>query len=261
MARVETDRQGAVLTVVNNDPQTRNALSKDFYIAFNDVLKQAEADAAIRAVVLTGAGEFFCSGGNISGLKERMEVDAVTRRNSVEHLHDLIRTMRGTPTPILCAVEGGAAGAGAALAVAGDLLVAARDAYLALSYVKVGLTPDGGSTLFYGRALPRHLLQEMVWTGDKIPVERFHALGLVNRLTEKGAALATAQEWAAQIADGPAQAIAGGKRLVEAAARSTMDEQLDMEADGIAEALGGPEAREGLNAFLEKRRPDFANAG
>ena len=226
MARIETSRDGAVLTVVNNDPATRNALSVEFYDGAREVLQAAEADASVRAVVLTGAGGFFCSGGNVASLKERSEADLAARRSGVDRLHALIRLMRATRLPILSAVEGGAAGAGAALAVACDLVVVSREAYVSLAYVKIGLTPDGGSTLFFGRGLPRQLVQEMVWTGARIPAERLFQLGMVNRLVDHGTALATAQAWAAELADGPADAIAAGKRLVEAAQTASMDDHL-----------------------------------
>ena len=104
-------------------------------------------------------------------------------------------------------------------------------------------------------------MTEMVWTGDRIPVERLYAIGLINRLTEPGGALGEAQSWAAQLAKGPAQAIARGKALINAAPLNAVDAQLDAEADGIAEALGGPEGREGISAFLGKRKPDFTNVG
>ncbi|UOM33223.1 oxepin-CoA hydrolase, alternative type [Acuticoccus sp. I52.16.1] len=257
MARVEVERDGAVLTIVNNDPATRNSLVPEVYLGTTDALKAAEADASVRAVVLTGAGDFFCSGGNITSLRDRVGADTATRRQSVEKLHTLIRTIRASRLPIIAAVEGGAAGAGASLAAACDLIVASRTAYMSIAYVKIGLTPDGGSTVFFGRALPRHLVQEMVWTGDRIPAERLAALGLINRLAEPGTVLAAAQAWAAELARGPAMAIARGKALVNSAATASVDEQLDLEADGIAEALGGPEAREGLAAFLDKRPTDF----
>lgn len=257
MARIETERNGAVMTLINNDPATRNSLVEEFYLGANEALRQAEADPTIRAVVLTGAGGFFCSGGNIPSLKSRMGGDPDTRRKNVEKLHNLIRTIRGSRLPIIAAVEGGAAGAGASLAAACDLIVSARDAYMSIAYVKIGLTPDGGATVFFGRALPRHFVQEMVWTGDRVPAERLHEFGLINRLVDKGEAVKAAEAWAAEIAKGPAAAIARGKRLVNSATTASMEDQLDMEADGIADALGGPEAAEGLTAFLDKRAPDF----
>ncbi|MBX2854892.1 MAG: enoyl-CoA hydratase [Rhodobacteraceae bacterium] len=258
--QIQTNRDGAVLTVINNNPATRNSLSWSFYDGFRAEIDRAAADPEIRALVLTGAGGFFCSGGDLSGLKERSEADAATRRVSVERLHAMIRAMRRFPKPIIAAVEGGAAGAGVSLALACDLIVSASDAYVSVAYVKIGLTPDGGSTAFLGRALPRQLLTEMVWTGDRIPMTRMQELGLVNRLTEPGKSLAEAQIWAARLAEGPVRALARGKALIDAASETSFDDQLDAEAEGIAESLGGPEGREGIAAFLEKRRPNFRDA-
>ena len=257
MEKLILERQGRVLVATNNDPATRNSLSWDFYEGFREAVEAASVDAGIGAVVVTGAAGFFCSGGNVSGLQERAQADYPTRRSSVDKLHAMILAMRACPKPIIAAVDGGAAGAGASLAAACDLVVAARDAYFSVAYIKIGLTPDGGATAFLGTALPRQLMAEMVFTGDRIPVERLYTLGLVNRLTEPGQSLPTALEMAARLADGPAAALAVGKRLIDQARLNGLKEQLDHEADGIATALGGAEGREGIAAFLEKRKPDF----
>ncbi|MBY8974514.1 enoyl-CoA hydratase/isomerase family protein [Rhodobacteraceae bacterium NNCM2] len=253
-----TSQAGGVLTVVNSDPATRNALSPAFYVGFREVLEAAGGNPSIRAIVLTGAGDFFCSGGNVSGLKERSESDHATRRGSVERLHGMIRAMRACPKPIIAAIEGGAAGAGVSMALAADMIVASRSAYMSVVYVKIGLTPDGGATALLSAALPRQLVSEMVWTGDKIPMTRLHELGLVNRLTGEGEALAEAEALATRLAVGARGAIAAGKALIAAAEDGDFDAQLDREAEGIATSLGGPEGREGIAAFLEKRKPDFS---
>ena len=257
MEKLVLERKGRVLVATNNDPATRNSLSWDFYDGFREAVEAATADAGIGAIVLTGAAGFFCSGGNVNGLKERSRADYKTRRSSVNMLHRMILAMRDCPKPIIAAVDGGAAGAGASLAAACDLVVAARDAYFSVAYVKIGLTPDGGATAFLGAALPRQLMAEMVFTGDRIPVERLYGLGMVNRLTEPGQSLPAALELATRLADGPAAALAAGKRLIDQARLNSLEEQLDLEADGIATALGGAEGREGIAAFLEKRKPDF----
>ena len=166
--------------------------------------------------------------------------------------------MRDCPKPIIAAVDGGAAGAGASIMAACDLIVGARDAYASVAYIKIGMTPDGGSTAFLGTALPRHLISEMVFTGDRVPLERLHGAGLVNRLTEPGGALDAAMAWAAEIAEMPSQALAKGKALINSARTASLKDQLDAEADGIATALGGAEGREGISAFLEKRKPDWS---
>jgi len=257
--KILTRREGRVLVLTINDPATRNALNWDIYDGLREAIEAASADASAGAVVVTGAEGFFSSGGNLHGLKERSEADAATRRSSVERLHRMIRAIRGCPKPVIAAVEGGAAGAGASLALSCDMIVAAREAYLSIAYIRIGLTPDGGATAFLGAALPRQLVSEMVFTGDRVPMERLHALGMVNRLTGKGAALAEATALAVRLADGPSDALAVAKRLVGSARSNPFEAQLDAEAEGIANALGGPEGREGIAAFLAKRAPDFGS--
>ncbi|MEO1599191.1 MAG: enoyl-CoA hydratase family protein [Pseudomonadota bacterium] len=252
---IETARKGAVLTVTNNDPATRNALSWAFYDGFRTLMEEAAEDAATRAVVLTGAGGFFCSGGNVNGLAERAAQPYEERRASVERLHGMIRAMRACPKPVIAAIEGGAAGAGASLALACDLIVAAKGAYVSVAYVRIGLTPDGGVTKLLADALPRPLVNEMAMTGARVGVERLHALGLINRLSEPGAALAEAEAWAAELASGPVGAIGRIKGLVAGAEEADFETQLDREADGIAFSLGSAEGQEGIAAFREKRKP------
>lgn len=258
--RIILERHGRVLKAVNNDPKTRNALSRDFYDGFRAAVEQAGRDPEIGAIVLTGAAGFFCSGGNVHGLKERSQADYAARRSSVDRLHEMILAMRACPKPIIAAVDGGAAGAGASIMAACDLIVAARDAYVSIAYIRIGLTPDGGATAFFSAALPRQLVAEMVFTGDRIPAERLYAAGMINRLAEPGGALDAAMEWAAEIADMPSRALANGKKLIGAARLATLRDQLESEADGIAEAMAGAEAREGIDAFLEKRKPDWSRA-
>lgn len=253
------ERRGRVLIATNSDPSTRNSMNWNFYDALREAIEAAAADPDTGAVVITGAEGYFCSGGNVSGLKERSHADYPTRRSSVDRLHAMILAMRACPKPVIAAVDGGAAGAGASLAAACDLVVASRDAYFSVAYVKIGLTPDGGVTAFLGSAIPRQLLAEMVFTGDRIPAERLYALGLVNRLTEPGQSLEAALELAGRLADGPEAALAVGKKLIGQARLNGLKEQLDLEAEGIAAAIGGPEGREGIDAFLEKRKPDFRN--
>jgi enoyl-CoA hydratase/carnithine racemase len=256
--RIILEQTGRVLKAINNDPKTLNSLNWDFYTGFNTAVREAAEDKTVGAIVLTGAGGFFCSGGNISGLKERSEAPYEERRRSVDKLHDMIHAMRDCPKPIIAAVDGGAAGAGASIMAACDLVVGARDAYASVAYIKIGMTPDGGSTAFLGTALPRQTVAEMVFTGDKIGMERLHQLGLVNKLADPGAALDMAMEWAAKIAEMPTNALAVGKQLINSARLNDLAAQLDAEANGIANALGGVEGAEGISAFLEKRKPDWS---
>ncbi|WEE76693.1 enoyl-CoA hydratase [Comamonas testosteroni] len=249
-------REGAVLVLSNNNPAARNALSPEFYAAVTTALADAAADAGVGAVVLTGEGGHFCAGGDLRQLARRRELPVEQRREKLEGLHDLIRAVRDCSKPVIAAVEGAAAGAGLSLALACDMLVAARDSLFSVAYVKVGLTPDGGATAFLAEFVSRQVLTELCLTGERISGERMHALGPVNRLAEPGQALVDAIALAAQIATGPDQAMALIKDLCRRAPRNTLEQQLELEAQHMVNSQGSEESREGIAAFLEKRSAD-----
>lgn len=251
-------REGAVLVLAIHTPGKRNAISPGLYGALTEALTAARTDDAIGAVVLTGADGYFCSGGDLNVLATRRQMTLEQRRENLELLHGFIRLLRDFPKPLVAAVEGGAAGAGLSMALGCDLLVAARDASFSVAYVKVGLTPDGGATAFLAQVLPRQLLTELCLTGDRIGAERLHALGVVNRLTEPGGAGLEAIALATRLAGGPPQAMARIKTLCRGAVSNSLDEQLDREADFMAEAQGSAESAAGIDAFLSKKTPDFA---
>ncbi|GGH53210.1 enoyl-CoA hydratase [Comamonas phosphati] len=252
-----TRREGAVLVLSNNNVAARNALSPEFYAAVTAALREAAADPTVGAIVLTGEGGHFCAGGDLRQLAKRRELPMQERRAKLEGLHDLIRSVRDCPKPVIAAVEGAAAGAGLSLALACDMLVAAKNAVFSVAYVKVGLTPDGGATAFLAEFVSRQVLTELCLTGERISGERLHALGPVNRLAEPGQAQADAIALAGQIAGGPEQATARIKDLCRQAPRNTLEEQLELEAQYMVRSQETEESREGIGAFLEKRAPDF----
>ncbi len=254
-----TRREGAVLVLSNNNVAARNALSVEFYAAVTAALRDAASDASVGAIVLTGEGGHFCSGGDLRQLAKRRELPVQERRVRLEGLHDLIRAVRDCPKPVIAAVEGAAAGAGLSLAMACDMLVAAKDAKFTVAYVKVGLTPDGGATAFLSEFVSRQVLTELCLTGAPISGERMHALGAVNRLVESGQALAQAIVLAADIAQGPQQAISRIKHLCRLAMRNSLEDQLELEAQSMVEAMGSDESKEGIDAFLSKRQPNYTS--
>jgi enoyl-CoA hydratase/carnithine racemase len=256
MSTLIVEKRGPVLWVINNNPSARNALTVDYTTGIARALKQAAEDPGVAAVVMAGAEGFFCAGGDLNILITRREMPVEDRVATINVLHDAIRAIRACPKPVIACVEGGAAGAGASIALACDLLVAARDAYFAVSYLRVGLVPDGGVTAFLTEALPRQMVNEIVMFGDKLAAGRLSELGVINRLTEPGAAEAAAQEMGERLYGvGPA-ALASVKGLVQAAGGS-VGAQLDREADAMAAAQGSAESGEGIAAFLEKRKADF----
>jgi enoyl-CoA hydratase/carnithine racemase len=253
-------REEGVLILSNNNVAARNALSPAFYAAVIDALAQAAGDASIGAVILTGEGGHFCAGGDLRQLAKRRELTEEQRRAKLEGLHDLIRAVRSCPKPVIAAVEGAAAGAGLSLALACDMLVAAKNSVFSVAYIKVGLTPDGGATAFLADFVSRQVLTELCLTGERISGERLHALGAVNRLAEPGQAIVLATALAQQIAQGPALATARIKHLCSAAPHNTLDAQLELEAQYMVQSQATEESREGIGAFLEKRSPVFRAA-
>jgi enoyl-CoA hydratase/carnithine racemase len=250
------EKRGAALWIVNNNPGARNALTVEFVQGVPKALAEAAGDPGVAAVVMVGAEGFFCAGGDLNVLIKRREMTIEDRVAGINVLHDMIRAIRACPKPVIACVEGGAAGAGAPIALACDLLVAARDAYFAVSYLRVGLAPDGGSTAFLSDGLPRQLVNEMIMFGDRITAERLHALGVVNRVVEPGTAEAEAQALAERLNNTGPEALAVAKRLI-LSATGAVDAQLDAEAQAMALSQGGQESAEGISAFLEKRKADF----
>ncbi|SME89335.1 Enoyl-CoA hydratase/carnithine racemase [Tistlia consotensis] len=259
--RVRAERRGAVLLLTLDGPRTRNAIGPQVYREVQARVLDAGLDPAVGAIVVTGDGGFFSSGGNVRALRESAARSLAAATANTDGLNGMIRAVVDGPKPAVAAVEGGAAGAGVALALACDLIVASDAARFTVAHVRVGLSPDGGATHFLRSALPRQLVMELCLLGQPLPAERLAQAGVVNRLVPAGEALPAALELAERLAAGPPQALGGIKRLVNAAPENGLAAHLELEARSINLARFGPEAAEGLTAFLEKRRPDFASAG
>ena len=257
-AHIITEDHGDHLVVINNNPRRRNALTDSFQQGFTEALALAGRESRIGAVVLTGAEGFFCAGGDLSKLQRGPDLAFAERKRIIQDLQDLIRAMIACPRPVIAAVEGGAAGAGASIALACDLIVASREARFTAAYVNAGLVPDGGLTASLTALLPAPVAAEICLLGQPVTAERLHQLGAVNLLTDAGGALAAARELAARLATGPAASQASIKRLLTDARAAMVEGRLEAEAEAMAHALGAPEGVEGIRAFLEKRAPDFA---
>jgi enoyl-CoA hydratase/carnithine racemase len=249
-------RDGILLLTINN-PSQRNALAPDTSRAAAEALRLAATDSAVGAAVLTGAGDHFCAGGNLVSLQQFQDKPRAAIVERVGILNELVRTMRNFPKPIIAAVEGAAAGAGFSLVLACDLIVASREAKFTMAYVKIGLSPDGGPSLLLPRALPLQLAGELLMEGAPIGAERLYQAGVINRLTDKGQALAEASAWAGRLAQGATGAIGRIKRLVNQSVCPEFASHLELERESFSELLHQPESREGIAAFLEKRPAKF----
>lgn len=258
--RIHDDGGAPVRRITLDGPETRNAISAPAYRAVQAAVIDAGADPAVRAILIAGAAGFFSSGGNVARLQASAEGRLSEATANTDALGAMIKAVRACPVPVVAAVEGGAAGAGLSLMLACDMVVAAAGAKFTVAYVRIGLTPDGGVTHFLSAALPRQLVTELCLLGRPILAERLAEAGVVNLLAAPGDALAEAETLAARLAEGPRDAMARIKAEIAAAGRNDLAAQLDLEAEGINTARFGPEAREGLAAFLAKRKPDFGGS-
>jgi enoyl-CoA hydratase/carnithine racemase len=256
-AELQASRRDATLILTLSNPGARNALHPDMYAAAIETLSTAERDASIRAVVLTGADQFFCAGGNLNRLLENSAKDPAVQAESLDSLHGWIQAMRDCPKPVIAAVEGAAAGAGFSLALACDMIVAGASAKFVMAYARVGLTPDGGGSWFLSQALPRQLATEILIEGKPVTASRLHQLGLVNRLVEDGGALDAALAWADELAALSPHAVEGIKSLIQEAHANPLTRHLDAEKRSFIERLHHRDAQEGISAFLEKRKPQY----
>ena len=256
-AQLQAAREGQTLVLTLSNPELRNAIDPAMYAAGIEALNVAESSAGVRSVGVTGAAGVFCSGGNLLRLQASRQADPQVQAQSIEGLHSWIETIRTFPKPVIAAVEGAAAGAGFSLALACDLVVAARNAVFVMAYSNVALSPDGGASWSLAHTLPRRLATELLMCGDKITAERLHALGLVNRLSNPGDALGTALQLADRLNQRAPNALASIKELLSDAAHQTLSQHLNSERDHFVKNLHHPNAGEGIAAFLEKRAPRY----
>ncbi|WP_287495938.1 oxepin-CoA hydrolase, alternative type [Pandoraea sp. CB10b_02] len=252
-AELLAERVDHTLVLTLSNPGARNALHPDMYAAGVEALATAERDPSVRAVVLTGADNFFCAGGNLNRLLENRKQDPSVQAASIDALAEWIEALRACPKPVIAAVEGAAAGAGFSLALACDLLVAAENAKFVMAYIKVGLTPDGGGSWFLSQALPRALATEILLEGKPVAATRLAAAGVVNRVVAPGQARAEALNWATDLAQLSPNAVGRIKSLIESGASATLAEQLGAERDNFVASLHHADGLEGISAFLEKR--------
>jgi 2-(1,2-epoxy-1,2-dihydrophenyl)acetyl-CoA isomerase len=253
VAEVETQRDGAVLTITLNRPDVLNAFNGAMHKALSAALKEARDDE-VRAVVVTGAGRGFCVGQDLTEFRDAAG-DIGDRLRSTYHPN--ILAIRALEKPVIAAVNGAAAGAGMSFACACDIRIASDAAVFVPAFVNIGLVPDSGGTFFVTRLLGYARAFEWLCSGRRLSAAEAHAWGLVSEVVEAEAFPARAAELGATLAALPTKAIGMTKRLLDRAGGSTLDEQLDWEAQLQAAATQSEDFREGVQAFLEKRAPSF----
>jgi len=250
MSDLLIDSADGVATLTMNRPDARNALSSEMRAGLDEAFHRCESDDDVRCVVLRGAGEHFMAGGDVKSFASLFaEEEPVDMRDLFLHrihrLHPIMFAMRRLPKPIIASVRGAAAGAGVSLAACCDLIIAAEDSFFTLAYSLIGTSPDGGSTFALPRAIGAKKAMEMALLGDRIAATDLARFGLVNFVVP-----------ADDLAD-ETRAYGQAKRLIYGSLENQMERQLQMEAEAFADCAMTDDFREGVTAFVEKRRAVF----
>jgi 2-(1,2-epoxy-1,2-dihydrophenyl)acetyl-CoA isomerase len=251
----ETDQ--GVATITLNRPDVLNSFNRAMAAELRQALAHAGGDATVRALLLTGAGRAFCAGQDLA--------EAMPKEGPAPDLGDIVargynpivRTIRQLDKPVVCAVNGVAAGAGANLAFACDFVLASSEASFVQSFSKIGLVPDTGGTFFLPRLVGLARATALMMLADKLTAQDAVSIGLILRVVDAPALLAEATALARQLATRPTRGLGLIKRALNASATNGLDEQLALEAQLQAEAGSTADYREGVKAFLEKRAPVF----
>ena len=250
---VLVDRRDGWVRLVLNRPDRLNSFNEEMHKRLAAALDAAGADEACRAVLLTGAGRGFCAGQDLSDRVGPADLGA-----TIDAFYNpLVRRIRALNKPVVCAVNGVAAGAGANIALACDIVLAARSAKFIQAFSKIGLVPDSGGTFFLPRLIGDARARALAMLAEPLPAEKAEAWGLIWKVFEDDALAAEAEKLVAHLATQPTVGLALTKQAFAASATNDLDAQLDLERDLQRKAGSTPDYAEGVRAFLDKRTPNF----
>lgn len=246
-----------VATVTLNRPEAANGMNLQLMRDLVECVHTCEESPQIRAIVVTGSGRFFSAGGDISAFSSDLERLPRLLSELTLYLHSAISRLARMQKPVVAAINGPCAGAGMSLACACDLVIAAESASFTMAYTAAGLSPDGSSTWFIPRRIGDLRTRELMLTNRKLGASEALAWGLVTSVVPDTQIMAKAQDLAADLAQGPTKAFGHVKSLLSDTFSHGMETQMELESRAIASAAKTADAVEGINAFLNKRKPCF----
>jgi len=262
MADLVTSIDGGIATVTMNRPDARNALSMDMRSMMSKTFHELERDDSVRCVVLQGEGDHFMAGGDVKNMHEYLKTASGAEIenyfvNRIHDLHPIMFSMRRMPKPIIAKVRGAAAGAGVSVAAACDLIISAESAFYTLAYCHIGTTPDGSASYHLPRALGIKKTMEMTLLGDRFTAQQMADHGLVNFVVPDDQLDAETDKLATRLANGPTFVYGQAKKLMYRSQQNEFEAQLQMEGEMFASCAAREDYREGVAAFVEKRKAKF----
>ncbi|MGE5321656.1 MAG: enoyl-CoA hydratase [Actinomycetota bacterium] len=240
-----------ILTIRMNRPEKKNALTRAMYIAMAEAIRDAEQDTTVRVILLTGTDDCFTAGNDIADFSVASPDEAPV---AIEYL----RTLAAAKKPVIAAVAGFAVGIGATMLLHCDLVYAADTTRFQFPFVNLGLCPEAGSSLILPMMMGHHRAAELLLLGEPFGADMARELGLVNRVLDPHELMSAAMERAHRLAEKPPASLRTTKMLLKSGTREAVAAALDRETQQFAALLYGPEAKEAMSAFLERRKPDFS---
>jgi 2-(1,2-epoxy-1,2-dihydrophenyl)acetyl-CoA isomerase len=255
MTFIKTEIEGSVLKITLNRPDKFNSFNREMALQMQESLDKAENDKLIRAVYITGEGKAFCAGQDLSEAMDKNGpgIERIVR----EHYNPIILKIRALEKPVVCAVNGVAAGAGANIALACDVVIAATSIAFIQAFSKIGLIPDSGGTFFLPRLVGLGKASALMMLGDKVSATDAERMGMIYKVVDDGNLQTEALIIAKTLAELPTKGIGLTKRLLNRSLFNTLDKQLEYERDMQVVAAATHDYTEGVNAFLEKRKASF----
>jgi 2-(1,2-epoxy-1,2-dihydrophenyl)acetyl-CoA isomerase len=254
------DVRSGYRVITLNRPQRLNSFTEDMHVALKKALDDAQSDPTCRALMITGAGRGFCAGQDLNDRLAKPGETIVLGGTLEQYYNPLIRQLRALPFPVVAAVNGIAAGAGANIALACDIVLASRSASFLQAFAKIGLVPDSGGTWFLPRLVGSARARGLALLADPLSAETAESWGLIWKCVPDGELIGAANELCMRFAVGPTYGLSLIKRALDASENNDLSTQLDLERDFQRSAGSSPDYKEGVSAFMEKRTPKFTGA-